>query len=99
MIMKKNIFAHSDIATLILAGMGNEKILLKGLGMESDGLYFLRVCDQDVEIPDYYKKVWECRCWLKIYDDHGLAYFLNNEYNRFEVYQAGMTVLIKEWAE
>lgn len=96
---EKNIFASSDIATLILAGMGNEKILLKGLGMESDGLYFLRVCDQDVEIPDYYKKVFECRNWLKIYDDHKLAYDSNYDHNRFEVYRAGMTITIKARSE
>lgn len=95
----KNIFADSEIATLILVGMCENGLELKDIGMHGDGLYYLRVCDKEVEIPEYYEKVFECRNWLKIYDDHKLAYDSNYDHNRFVVYRAGMTITIKAWSE
>lgn len=71
---EKEFIGSSDIATLILAGCGEDGVKISTLHFGSDGTYRAYIVDQDTEIPDHYKLVDEFESWLKIYDDEELTY-------------------------
>lgn len=85
----------SDIATLIAVGVGAEKLELKEICYGEDGDYEAYLCGEETEIPNYYIKVYECKGWLKIYDDDRCVFdtdrFNGGEryYNHFEIFRAG----------
>lgn len=82
----------SDIAALIAVGCGEDDLKTAAIDYGEDGGYSAYVCDEKTAIPDYYAKVFECRAWLKIYDDAGLMFDSTNSYsgfNRFAIYRAG----------
>lgn len=69
---EKEYIGSSDIASLILVGIGENEIGLdlKELHFGGDGSYKAYIVDQkDVEIGSHYQKVAEFTHWLKIYDD------------------------------
>lgn len=83
---------RSDIAALIAVGRDNGCLKTKPILFSENGSYSAYLCGKVTEIPDYYKKVFECRAWMKIYDDEGLVFdSIRNspDYNRFEIYRAG----------
>lgn len=85
---QKEYIGCSDIAALILAGPTSDGVSPKMLNFGEDGTYYAYMVDQeDVEIPDHYKLVYECQYWLKIYDDDGLAKEINAR--NIKVYEAG----------
>ena len=68
---KMIIVGSSDIASLILRGCDN----LFELRLGEDGVYLgYHVEDENVEIPEHYKLVFETYNWLKIYDDTKLTH-------------------------
>lgn len=92
----------SDIATVIAAGCpleGND-LAVKPLSMGEDGEYSVMVMTGDDikqgipgDNPQYpkYKKVFECKYWLKIYDDYGLSFYslakIEGNYQHLEIWQ------------
>lgn len=80
----------SDIAALIAVGCGKDDLKTAVIDFGEDGSYSAYVCGEKTTIPDYYKKVFECQAWLKIYDDTGLMFDSGySGFNRFAIYRAG----------
>lgn len=81
----------SDIATLIMVGCPIEEsneLITKPLYFGEDGNYKAYYINEDnIDIPEHYKKVAEFSTWLKIYDDTGLTSTIKGE--RIEVFRAG----------
>ena len=81
----------SDIATLIMVGCPIEEsneLITKPLYFGEDGNYKACYINEDnIDIPEHYKKVAEFSTWLKIYDDTGLTSTIKGE--RIEVFRAG----------
>lgn len=74
----------SDIASLTLRAPRSSSILDFGI----DASYRAYLVDEEcVFIPLKYEKVFECKGWLKIYDDEGLSQII--EANRIEVFRCG----------
>ena len=87
---KEILLGESDIATLILAGCGDNGVITHALNFNCDGAYTAYLCDADQEVPSHYEKVWECHTWLKVYDDSELMQTIENMIERkIEVYRAG----------
>lgn len=80
---------YSDIATLILKSPGNIGEVHTG----SDGSYKGYLVDETVEIPDYYKKVYEADTWLKVYDDDVMVFEARAK--KINVYNAGKSCIIQ----
>lgn len=79
----------SDIATLILKSPCNIGEVHTG----TDGDYRGYLVDETVEIPDYYKKVYEADTWLKIYDDETMV--LQVRAKKINVYNAGKSLILQ----
>ena len=81
----------SDIATLIMVGCPIEEsneLITKPLYFGEDDNYKAYYINEDnIDIPEHYKKVAEFSTWLKIYDDTGLTSTIKGE--RIEVFRAG----------
>ena len=80
---------RSDIATLILKSPCNIGEVHTG----SDGDYRGYLVDETVEIPDYYKKVYEANTWLKVYDDDSMVFEARAK--KINVYNAGKSCIIQ----
>ena len=80
---------YSDIATLILKSPCNIGEVHTG----SDGSYKGYLVDETIEIPDYYKKVYEADTWLKVYDDEAMVFEARAE--KINVYNAGNSCIIQ----
>lgn len=80
---------YSDIASLILRSPGEIGEVHTG----SDGDYKGYLVDETVEIPDYYKKVYEADTWLKIYDDETMV--LQVRAKKINVYNAGKSLILQ----
>ena len=80
---------YSDIATLILKSPCNIGEVHTG----SDGSYKGYLVDETIEIPDYYKKVYEADTWLNVYDDESLVLQVRAE--KINVYNAGNSCIIQ----
>ena len=80
---------YSDIATLILKSPCNIGEVHTG----SDGDYKGYLVDETVEIPDYYKKVYEADTWLKVYDDEAMVF--ETRAKKINVYNAGKSCIIQ----
>lgn len=92
----------SDIAALIAVGCGTEDLKTAAINYGEDGNYLAYICGGEIEIPSHYEKVFECRSWLKIYDDERLTFdsAKHGDFNRFEVYRAGnFGTIIRMWKE
>ena len=59
----------------------------------SDGDYKGYLVDETVEIPSYYKKVYEADTWLKIYDDETMV--LQVRAKKINVYNAGKSLILQ----
>lgn len=82
----------SDIATLIAVGCGKEKLNVAAIDYGGDGSYTAYLCGKDTKVPEYYKKVFECNHWLKIYDDSGLEFDSDKDgrvFTYYTIYRAG----------
>lgn len=93
----------SDIATVIAVGCpinSTDNLAVKPLNMGEDGEYSVMVMTGDDikqgipgDNPQYpkYKKAFECKYWLKIYDDFGLSFHsldkMEGNYQHFEIWQ------------
>lgn len=91
---------ESDIASLIVRSCGDDRVAVLDFG--GDGAYQAYHCiGDDVEIGEHYVPVFEGHSWLKIYDDHGLAYNENRyceaEHTKVTLYRAGGYGLIIHW--
>ena len=64
----------SDIATLILVGMGENGLQLSTLGFVEDGNYKAYFVPKGTTIGSHYRKVATFYSWMKIYDDDFLAF-------------------------
>lgn len=80
---------RSDIATLILKSPCNIGEVHTG----SDGSYKGYLVDETIEIPDYYKKVYEADTWLKVYDDEAMVFEARAK--KINVYNAGKSCIIQ----
>lgn len=81
----KQFIGASDIASLTVRACDDVGTIEFG----EDGAYYAYIVDDDVEIPDYYKKVFETsEPWLWIYDDGVKVIEIQNEYG-FVIYRAG----------
>ncbi len=80
---------YSDIASLILRSPGNIGEVHTG----SDGSYKGYLVDETVEIPDYYKKVYEADTWLRVYDDETIV--LEVSAKKITVYNAGKSLILQ----
>ena len=80
---------YSDIATLILKSPCNIGEVHTG----SDGDYKGYLVDETVEIPDYYKKVYEADTWVKVYDDEAMVFEARAK--KINVYNAGKSCIIQ----
>lgn len=85
----------SDIASLIAVGIGTDGNLnTKCIDFDEDASYKCYLLCEKQNIPKHYKKVYEFKNWLKIYDDDGKTITLTAD--SLEVYRAGaMGLLIK----
>ena len=64
----------SDIATLILAGVGEKGLQLSELRFDGDDSYRAYIVEGgDVVIGSHYRKVAEFRSWMIVYDDYELV--------------------------
>lgn len=73
----------SDGANLILdGGIGK----LEYLFFTEDGNYMAYFVDEEIEIPQHYKKVYECEIGLDIYDDSKKT--LSIRADKIEIYRA-----------
>lgn len=73
----------SDIARLTLTSPEGADILKFGM----DSSYNAYLVPIETEIPDYYKKVFSCTDWLKIFDDTRLTFRLDAK--RINIYRSG----------
>ena len=80
---------YSDIASLILRSPGEIGEVHTG----SDGNYKGYLVDETIEIPDYYKKVYEADTWLTIYDDETMV--LEVRAKKINVYNAGKSLILQ----
>lgn len=86
------IIGSSEIAALIAVGCGEKDIKTAAINYGGDCSYMAYLCDERTEIPDYYRPVFTCDSWLKIYDDTGLSFNSDDYtggYNRFTIYRSG----------
>jgi len=91
---EKVFIGDSDIASLILVGWSENGLKLFDLHFGEDGSYQAYIIDEDTEIPKHYSRVYECKSWLRIYDDIGLVKEFDS--NLIEIYRAGeMGCIIK----
>lgn len=98
---------ESDYAALIAVGCGKDGLEVSEIYYEEDGYYCAYLCGEETEIPPYYLKVFECRSWLKIYDDTGLSFESDLHFNpfgprpnHFAIYRSGSYgTIIKMWKE
>lgn len=74
----------SDIASLIVRG-GCEAP--QAINFAGDDAYSAYIVDENAEIGDHYKKVYECTCWISIYDDTGLKF--HRYAKEIKIYRAG----------
>ena len=79
---------ESDIAALILVGMGKQGVCSIPLPFGEDGSYRAYITDENAEIGSHYRKVAEFSSWLKIYDDDGLS--ARYDADQITVYRAGL---------
>ena len=85
---KKVYIGDSDIATLILAGAGDDGVKAIPLHFEEDADYQAYVVDEQAAIGDHYQLKAEFESWMKVYDDHSFV----REFvaRKIKVYRAGM---------
>lgn len=85
---KKQYIGGSDIAALILVGIGGEDgLVCQILDFGGDGGYDAYIVDEDAEIGSHYELVGKYTDWLKIYDDQTLVKEFDADL--IEVYRAG----------
>lgn len=93
----------SDYCSLIAVGCGEDDLKTAVIHYVEDGDYKAYVCGEETEVPPYYKKVFECAAWLKIYDDYGITFdSIDNysDFNHFAIYRSGSYgTIIKMWKE
>lgn len=86
----------SDYASLIAVGCGEKGVISEFIDFGEDNDYYASVLDGDDKVPDWFKKVWECEYWLKIYDDTTLRF--SQRAKKFEIYRSGDTdIIIKKY--
>ena len=85
---KKVYIGDSDIATLILAGAGDDGVKAIPLHFEEDADYQAYVVDEQAAIGDHYQLKAEFESWMKVYDDHSFV----REFvaRKIKVYRTGM---------
>ena len=86
------IIGESEIAALIAVGCGEKDLKTAAINYGGDSRYMAYICDERTGIPGYYRLVFTCDSWLKIYDDTGLAFDSADyagEYNHFTIYRSG----------
>lgn len=80
---KKEYIGNSDIASLVLRA----PMKLQELYFGEDASYYAYICDEICEIGNHYELVFECKHWLKIYDDTEMTKEFNGK--EIKVYKAG----------
>ena len=75
----------SDCAALIAVGCDEKGVTSKVIEFGADSEYYAYILENNDNIPDWYKKVWECSYWLKIYDDKTLRF--SKRAKKFEIYR------------
>ena len=85
---------ESDIAALTVRSVYD----VYNLKFGGDGSYHAYECFGDVKIGKHYKKEFEGRCWLKIFDDNSLRYDKSfDEYDKVDIYCSGNYGCIIHW--
>ena len=83
---KKTCIGMSDYSTLLVYGpCDDDKAGVIHFG--EDGTYTAYLVGEHCLIPDHYHLVYECRHWIKIYDDDGLTYEDSGNYV-FKIFRA-----------
>lgn len=76
---------YSDIARLTVVFPEG----CQDLDLQEDGDYRAwLIRDEEVEVPEHYKKVLEGTHWLKVYDDEDRVAYIHAK--TIEIYRAGM---------
>ena len=93
---KKLYIGDSDIASLTMRSAKD----VCTLDFVEDSAYYAYVCyGNDVVIGEHYRKVFEGKTWLSIYDDRELTYHEHcpKGYEKFAVYRAGDFGCVIHW--
>lgn len=75
----------SDCASLIAVGCDEKGVISGVIDFGEDSEYYTYILENNDKVPDWYKKVWECSYWLKIYDDTTLRF--SQRAKKFEIYR------------
>lgn len=84
---EKKFIGSSDIAALIVVAPTKEGLSSKIIEFGEDGNYRAYIVDGEAEIESHYELVFECKSWLKIYDDEELTF--KESGSRFKIFRAG----------
>lgn len=86
----------SDEACLVVESLKEDyNIKLDLLRFEEDGNYYAYLCDEKVDIPDFYELVFEGKHWIRIYDNEGLTFtFDGDDIKIYRAYNRGCMIVI-----